>query len=316
MQGNIKGSVKDMICPRCKNEISDDAKFCTKCGEKIEKNQMDWENTNFELHNNKEKLECPYCHTKLVKDAKFCVNCGHSINKDEYECEQTKKNTPRNKFVIGGIAGCIMGVCLMMIYVYGKSQNDLSHFEEAFTEHEFNSISESILSEQFETADDSVIKETEILTETVRDRKAVTMDDVENVYATSYLIEEKLGFIHEPSNVLDRNNATAWVENAVGQGEGESITLELDDLYVVSGFVINAGYQKNENVYENNSRPKELIVTFSDGNSQTVELEDYYGPQKIILDIPIETTKVTFTISSVYYGDKYEDTAISEISLF
>ena len=54
-----------MICPRSKNEISDDAKFCTKCGEKIEKEQTGQDDLNFELHN-KETLECSYCHTKLV----------------------------------------------------------------------------------------------------------------------------------------------------------------------------------------------------------------------------------------------------------
>ena len=90
----------------------------------------------------------------------------------------------------------------------------------------------------------------------------------------------------------------------------------MDDTYAVSGFVINAGYQKNTEVYDNNSRPKELIVTFSDGQSFMVELDDYYGAQKVVLDSSIETTSVTFTINDVYPGGKYEDTVISEIQLF
>ena len=129
-------------------------------------------------------------------------------------------------------------------------------------------------------------------------------------------MEERLGFYHKPSNVIDGDNATAWVEDADGQGEGESLTIELDDTYAVSGFIINAGYQKNTEVYDNNSRPKELIVSFSDGQRLTVELNDYYDAQKIVFDSSLETTSVTFTINDVYPGGKYEDTVISEIRLF
>ena len=93
-----------MICPRSKNEISDDAKFCTKCGEKIEKEQTGQDGLNFELHN-KETLECSYCHTKLVGSAKFCVNCGHSINGDEYEDEQIKKNSVHRSFLLTPLRG-------------------------------------------------------------------------------------------------------------------------------------------------------------------------------------------------------------------
>ncbi len=77
-----------------------------------------------------------------------------------------------------------------------------------------------------------------------------------------------------------------------------------------------SGYQKNTEVYDNNSRPKELIVSFPDGQSLIVELNDYYGAQKIVFDSSLETTSVTFTINDVYPGGKYEDTVISEIQLF
>ena len=130
-----------MICPKCKNEIPDDAKFCTKCGEKIEKEQIDWKNTNFELGKDKENLECPYCHTKLVENAKFCVNCGHSINEDEYKGDRTKKKTSRNKFVIGGIV-ILFIVVGTGIYMLGNSKNGLLFSGETDTENKFNSTSE------------------------------------------------------------------------------------------------------------------------------------------------------------------------------
>lgn len=144
----------------------------------------------------------------------------------------------------------------------------------------------------------------------------VTMSAVSGASATSYLVETKYNLSHGPENVIDGTLSNAWVENASGQGEGEAVTLELDGTYMVSGFTINAGYQKNADLYKKNSRPASLRVTFSDGTSQDVSLEDYYGEQTLTFDPAVATSSVTFTIQSVYAGNKYQDTVISEISLF
>ena len=294
-------------------------------------------------------VECPYCHAQLSWDSQFCTNCGRKINYsgDTGNTDnEVKKEITKSKFLISGI---ILLVIIVGIgaYAIGKGRSD--DLEDSVAKSESEVSNESTFKEQSETTkitetventelretepkaeennaftdmieETAQFSETEIAAESdiepVHMTKKVTMDDIDDVYATSYLIEERLGFYHKPSNVIDGNNATAWVEDADGQGEGESLTIELDDTYVVSGFVINAGYQKNTEVYDNNSRPKELIVTFSDGHSFMVELDDYYGAQKVVLDSSIETTSVTFTINDVYPGGKYEDTVISEIQLF
>lgn len=294
-------------------------------------------------------VECPYCHAQLSWDSQFCTNCGRKINYsgDTGNTDnEVKKEISKSKFLISGI---ILLVIIVGIgaYAIGKGRSD--DLEDSVAKSESEVSNESTFKEQSETTkitetventelretepkaeennaftdlieETAQFSETEIAAESdiepVHMTKKVTMDDIDDVYATSYLIEERLGFYHKPSNVIDGNNTTAWVEDADGQGEGESLTIELDDTYAVSGFVINAGYQKNTEVYDNNSRPKELIVTFSDGQSFMVELDDYYGAQKVVLDSSIETTSVTFTINDVYPGGKYEDTVISEIQLF
>ena len=294
-------------------------------------------------------VECPYCHAHLSWDSQFCTNCGRKINYsgDTGNTDnEVKKEISKSKFLISGI---ILLVIIVGIgaYAIGKGRSD--DLEDSVAKSESEVSNESTFKEQSETTkitetventelretepkaeennaftdmieETAQFSETEIAAESdiepVHMTKKVTMDDIDDVYATSYLIEERLGFYHKPSNVIDGNNTTAWVEDADGQGEGESLTIELDDTYAVLGFVINAGYQKNTEVYDNNSRPKELIVTFSDGQSFMVELDDYYGAQKVVLDSSIETTSVTFTINDVYPGGKYEDTVISEIQLF
>ena len=144
----------------------------------------------------------------------------------------------------------------------------------------------------------------------------VSMSAVSGTSASSYLVEPQYGISHGPELVIDGSLSTGWVENVPGQGIGESVTLSLDGVYRVSGFTINAGYQKSSSLYYKNSRPASLLVTFSDGSSVRLDLEDYFGQQTFTFDRPVETTSVTFTIESVYAGNKYQDTVISEISLF
>lgn len=144
----------------------------------------------------------------------------------------------------------------------------------------------------------------------------VSMSAVTGSSASSYLVEPQYGISHGPECVIDGDLSTGWVENASGQGIGESVTLSFDGAYRVSGFTINAGYQKSSSLYYKNSRPASLLVSFSDGSSVTLELEDYFGQQSFTFGSPVETTSVTFTIESVYAGNKYQDTVISEISLF
>lgn len=49
-----------MLCPRCKNEISEEMNFCPHCGMKIEK--------------------CPVCHQIIIPGAQYCSHCGANLN--------------------------------------------------------------------------------------------------------------------------------------------------------------------------------------------------------------------------------------------
>ncbi|HIY01825.1 MAG TPA: protein kinase [Candidatus Blautia faecipullorum] len=144
----------------------------------------------------------------------------------------------------------------------------------------------------------------------------VSADVIMDVSATSYLEEPQYNLAHAPSNAIDGSSSTAWVESAAGQGEGEALTLTLNGVYRVSGFRINAGYQKSNDIYYKNSRPAALRVTFSDGSSTDAELGDFIGQQEITFSSAVDTSSVTFSILSVFPGSKYQDTAITEISLF
>lgn len=145
---------------------------------------------------------------------------------------------------------------------------------------------------------------------------AVSMDKVVSVTASSYLSEPNLNLYHTPERVTDGDLSTAWVEGLDGDGIGESITFEFDGVYSVSGLSINAGYQKSEQLYNQNGRPAVLTATFSDGTQQTLQLQDINGTQRITFSTPVETQRVTLSIGAVYSGTDYADTVISELSFY
>ncbi len=60
-----------MQCPKCKEEISDNSKFCFNCGTNIKEYLAKLEEEKY--------IICPNCDKKIEKDAKFCKYCGEKI---------------------------------------------------------------------------------------------------------------------------------------------------------------------------------------------------------------------------------------------
>ncbi len=72
-----------MICPECKKEISDTAKFCRFCGSKIEKIEVSKPEP--------EGKYCLFCGAVVAQKAKFCKFCGANISSDEEELLREKE---------------------------------------------------------------------------------------------------------------------------------------------------------------------------------------------------------------------------------
>ena len=142
----------------------------------------------------------------------------------------------------------------------------------------------------------------------------VTMADIADVSASSSLSEYDM--VHTPWRAVDNDASTAWVEGADSYGVGESISLTLNDTVTVNGFTIMAGYHKNRDLYNKNSRPAALTVTAADGTSESFQLDDVMSAQTFQFSKPMQTDHIKFTIQDIYPGNKYTDTVISEISLF
>lgn len=121
---------------------------------------------------------------------------------------------------------------------------------------------------------------------------------------------------HSADRLIDGDISTAWVEGMSGQGIKESVSVYFDGEYLINGIKINAGYQKNDELYSKNSRPAKVGIVFSDGTYEVHELDDVNNVQDIVFYGAMVTSKVSLMIEDVYSGTKYEDTAISEISIY
>ncbi len=145
---------------------------------------------------------------------------------------------------------------------------------------------------------------------------------VRDITASSVLAPQS-GNTYVPGNAFDQNFATAWVEGESGTGVGSSITFSFDGPETVYGVSVLPGYWKNQDTYQQNGRPTDFIISFSDGSFTAMYLigsEPEYGTAEesyeyVLFDRPVETDSVTLTITGAVAGTRFEDTCITEIQI-
>jgi len=149
------------------------------------------------------------------------------------------------------------------------------------------------------------------------------------VTASSYLKSKHAAINYLPENAHDFSFQTAWVEGVEGYGIGEYLTYHFNPTSPrITEIIIANGYVKSEKAYRENSRVKKLKLYFDNKPMAILNLEDCRREQifefdpigrrtELVADwealekMPKWTLK--FEILEVYPGDKYDDTAISEI---
>ncbi len=140
---------------------------------------------------------------------------------------------------------------------------------------------------------------------------------IKKVAASSTLVEKgKSADFYRAENLTD-NSYKSWVEGKNDDGIGEIITIEFEKpLSNLSSIGFRNGYGDLKYYYANN-RVKDISVTLNDEFTIKTTLKDrfdiifyhlYYTSE---YNKPI--SKVTIEIDSVYKGQKYSDTCLSEI---
>ena len=157
---------------------------------------------------------------------------------------------------------------------------------------------------------------TESIVETTEDSSHVYTvpenDIISSIKASSTYTGDRVS--HSVYNLTDNDLNTNWTEGAEGQGIGEYIDFTLKKEYILTEMEIFPGNHRDDNYFHQNSRPREITLTFSDGTVRKVTLEDSRTSQAFPIDPQIASDSVRLTIDSVYPGTKWADTVISQIS--
>lgn len=144
----------------------------------------------------------------------------------------------------------------------------------------------------------------------------------EELEASSFLDQQKNTprDRYHPNYAMDDNPLSAWNEGAETSGAGEwlkiPVTMQKDVDKVRLRFL--NGYQKSENVFQNNARIKTMQVTFLPGKeTQTFTLEDKMDWQeKTLTVLAPQIEAIELKAVEVYEGKKFKDLALSEVEVF
>jgi hypothetical protein len=132
-------------------------------------------------------------------------------------------------------------------------------------------------------------------------------------YCVSSVLKPQFGNSYGPENLFKGPASAAWVEGRQGNGVGEWITVEFDGLRMVRSIVVRNGYQKSSDIFGKNNRVRHLRAVFSQGETQTLTLQDRSGSESLTLPKPVKAYWVKFIIDDVWAGNKYTDTAITKL---
>ncbi len=139
------------------------------------------------------------------------------------------------------------------------------------------------------------------------------IDIADSELCVSSVLDPQSGNKYGGSNLVDNRLNTAWVEGVSGDGVGEFLSIAFDQEQTVQELSLRNGYNKNRNTYRKNGRVKEVVVRTSTGRQETFTLQDSGQWQTLHLQEATNIRWLSITISAVYRGSKYRDTAISEL---
>jgi hypothetical protein len=151
----------------------------------------------------------------------------------------------------------------------------------------------------------------------------------DSVSASSYLKSNIATIDYLPRNAHDFSFKTAWVEGVPGYGTGEYLVYYFKPTAPrITTINIANGYVKSKKAYRENSRVKKLKMYIDDKPFAILNLKDTLLEQSFNFepigrfnpDVKLEALEklpgwtMKFEILEVYKGDKYDETAISEIN--
>ena len=281
---------------------------------------------------------CRHCGAANYGGSQYCMGCGMPLT----------TNGGKNKGAVPVWLGILIAVlalivsfgvaflCTRLITRIADKSDEEAVVEEVESETDEQTEAQAV---QTESQSGSAITETaepadaapawEDASESNPIDKEYYQIPVQSVDASSTLKAAAVdGATYWPSNTIDGEVSTAWVEGVDGDGVYESLTYYFDGNHDVKKILIYSGYLKTKYRYTINGKPTKVSIDFCNGTFYELDLNVMYPgtddvpfasadykPAELYLEQPINTDRMIITIMGVETGTKYEDTAISEVTI-
>lgn len=294
-----KEAAAKSYCGNCGTELDVGAEFCGNCGARIGGASAVLSSSVF----------CGNCGAELEASAEFCGNCGAAAGRtvfygDDYMSAEKKSKMP---VVIAVVIFSIVFLCALFVaYKFYWSRT----YDEGLN-------GDVSVSEQAQNGEELDSGEAASSAAPAPTPTAVPEPVFTSVTASSTRNTDTEGGQYSAEAVLSDDPTTKWVPlKGSSNGIGEWIQINASETQHVKGVELLNGYHKNVETWGNNNRVKNCTLSFSDGQSKTVTLDDSMGIIKIDLDSPVSTTYIRLTINSVYHGTKWNDTAVTYLGAY
>ena len=282
------------ICTKCGYTTEREAKFCFQCGGPME-----------ELAEAAARVEAEQLAQKMTETGVEAVTkTTTSASRVEKAKAGQKKN---NLWIIAVVAIVIVALIAggVMIFLGGDK------------EAEDNLDQDEIETNLDEEDGDADLDEEEVLPELDEEGNSELTEFeapiFDTVYGSSTLESDGVNS-YGAENLVDGKSTTAWVEGVAGYGEGEYVVFGANEIQKVSKISIRNGYCKTSAIYSKNSAPARLEISFSEGTTYEIDLNNVYNDIFTLeLSEPVLCNKVVIKVLSVYQGTECDDTCISDI---
>jgi hypothetical protein len=132
-------------------------------------------------------------------------------------------------------------------------------------------------------------------------------------YCVSSQLAPQHGNTYGPGNLFDGDTRTAWVHGSSRTGVGAWVSVVLNSRRPVSAISIVNGYAKSTDIFNKNTRVRQVELIFSNGETRSLALPDDARRHTFRVVPAVEADWVQVRVADVYRGWKYVDTAITEL---
>ena len=257
-----------------------------------------------------EQIRCPQCGVPNDPGALFCSRCGASLNRPGYAGKR------QGRVSLAGVTMALalliaLGVTVFVLYTI-VSRSLPPSTDTSITAYSGAPGTLAILGTSTTVAPStSTTSGTAKGSILIRPTAATASSSLAATTLTDF----------RPTNLLDGDVTTAWVEGAKGTGAGSWVKLEFDHPVALARIEIANGYQKDDTRFAGNVRVKSLELDYSDGTRQVYQLLDVQGLQVIEPAAgkdskPMSTEWIKLVILSVYPTYKWSQAALSEVRVY